>query len=165
VRCVIIVFGLVLFLSLLLIPVGLPGTWVMILAGVAYLFLAPVSPFGWLVVIGCVAIAVVAEILEFLFAAGYTKKYGGSNRAAWGAIIGGLVGAVIGVPVPIIGSVIGGFVGAFAGAMIGEFSRGTSAEGATRAATGATIGRAVAIALKTVAGVMIAAWFLAAAVF
>jgi uncharacterized protein YqgC (DUF456 family) len=162
---IVAIFGLVLLLSLFLIPLGLPGTWVMLAAGIAYLFLAPVEPFGWLVIGGCFAIAIVGEILEFLFAAGYTKKYGGSNRAAWGAIIGGLIGVMIGVPIPILGSIIGGFVGAFAGAMIGEFSLGKSTEGATRAATGATIGRAMAIALKTVAGVMIAAWLLFAAIF
>ena len=157
--------AIALLLGLIIIPLGLPGTWVMILVAITFLWLSPAAPFGWIVVIGCLCIALVAEVLEFLFAAGYTKKYGGSNRAAWGAIVGGLIGVIVGVPIPIIGSIIGGFVGAFAGAMVAEFSRGTSAEGATRAATGATIGRAVAIALKTVAGVVIAAWILLAAIF
>jgi uncharacterized protein YqgC (DUF456 family) len=159
-----ILLALFLLLSLAVIPLGLPGTWVMIVAGMAFLWLSPVSPFSWMVLVGCLAIAVVAEILEFVVAAGYTRKYGGSNRGAWGALLGGLVGALVGVPVPIVGSVIGAFVGAFAGAMIMEFSKGASAEGATRAATGATIGRAIAIALKTAAGCMIAAWIFAAAI-
>jgi uncharacterized protein YqgC (DUF456 family) len=154
-----------LLIGLLIIPLGMPGTWVMLLSAVLYFWLAPAAEFGWAVIIGCLCIALVAEVLEFMFAAGYTKKYGGSNRAAWGAIIGGLIGVFVGVPIPVLGSIIGGFVGAFAGAMIAEFSRGTSAEGATRAATGATIGRAVAIALKTMAGVMIAAWIMLAAIF
>jgi uncharacterized protein YqgC (DUF456 family) len=161
---VIVLLAVVLLLSLFLIPIGLPGTWVMLLAGMAYLWLSPVSPFGWVVIAGCFGIAIVAEILEFVVAAGYTKKYGGSNRAAWGALFGGLVGAIVGVPIPVIGSVIGAFVGAFAGAMIAEFSKGATTEGATRAATGATIGRAIAIALKVMAGCMIAAWLLAAAI-
>lgn len=157
--------ALVLLIGLIIIPLGLPGTWLMLIAGITYLLISPAAPFGWMVIVGCLVVAVVGEVLEFMFAAGYTKKYGGSNRAAWGAIIGGLIGVVVGVPVPIIGSIVGGFVGAFAGAMIAEFSRGTSAEGATRAATGATIGRAVAIAMKTVAGLMIATWIMLAALF
>lgn len=159
----ILLFALILLLSLVLVPIGLPGIWLMVLAGVAYLWLAPVAPFGWLVIIGCVAIATIAEVLEFVLSASYTKKYGGTNRGAWGALVGGLVGAIIGVPIPIIGSVIGAFVGAFGGALVMELSRGATGEGATRAATGATIGRAIAMALKVAAGCMIAAWLFGAA--
>jgi uncharacterized protein YqgC (DUF456 family) len=162
---VLTLLALVLLISLIIIPLGLPGTWVMLIAAMTYLWLSPAAPFGWMVIVGCLVVAVIGEVLEFMFAAGYTKKYGGSNRAAWGAIIGGLIGVVIGVPIPVIGSIIGGFVGAFAGALVAEFSTGTSAEGATRAATGATIGRAMAIALKTVAGLMIATWIMLAAIF
>jgi len=160
---VIVLFTLVLLISLALIPVGLPGTWLMIAAAIALHFLAPVAPFGWTVIIACLAIAIASELLDFVVAARYTLKFGGSRRGAWGALIGGVLGAIFGVPVPVIGSVIGAFLGSFAGALIGEYSAGASHAGATRAATGATIGRAIAIALKVVAGCMIAAWLLAAA--
>lgn len=156
---------LVVLVSLLMIPIGLPGTWVMVLAGMAVIWLSPVSPIGWVVVAICFGIAAVGEILEFVISMGYTKKYGGSNRGAWGALLGGVIGAIVGVPVPIIGSVIGAFVGAFGGAMIMEFTRGASTGDATRAATGATIGRAIAIALKVAAGCVIAALLITAAVF
>ncbi len=159
----IFLLALVLLLSLALVPLGLPGIWLMVLAATVYLWVAPVAPFGWLVIVGCVAIATVAEVLEFVLSASYTKKYGGSTWGAWGALVGGLVGALIGVPIPIIGSVIGAFVGAFGGALVMELSRGATSEGATRAATGATIGRAIAMALKVAAGCMIAAWIIGAA--
>ncbi|MBM4194751.1 MAG: DUF456 domain-containing protein [Gemmatimonadetes bacterium] len=159
----IILFAVTLLISLFLIPLGLPGLWLMLVAGGVLLWLAPVAPFGWLVLAGCASIAVVAEVLEMAMSAKYTKKYGGSTRGAWGALIGGLIGAVVGVPIPVIGSVIGAFAGGFAGALVAELSRGASAEGATRAATGATIGRAIATAFKVVAGCVIAAWLLAAA--
>ena len=84
------------------------------------------------------------------------RRYGGSKRAGWGALIGGLVGAIIGVPVPIIGSVIGGFVGAFAGATLLEYSRSPVAGAAVRAGWGALLGRVAATAAKMTLGIVIA---------
>ncbi len=151
----IVLLILVLCVALLLIPIGLPGIWLMVAAGVAFLWLAPVAPFGWWVIAGCAAIALVSEALDFVVAARYTKKYGGSSRAAWGALIGGVVGAMVGV--------IGALAGSFVGALLGEYSTGISRDGATRAAIGATIGRAIAMALKVAAGCIVAAWLVAAA--
>ncbi len=159
----VLLLAVILLVSLLLIPIGLPGIWLMVATGAALILFTASAPFGWAVVLGCAAIAVVAEVLEFLVSARYTKKYGGSTRAAWGAVIGGLVGAFVGVPVPVIGSVIGAFVGCFAGALVAEYSVGGSTDGATRAATGATIGRAIATALKVAFGMVVAVWLFAAA--
>src|SRR5215212_6271106 len=142
----VLLFAAVLLLSLFLIPLGLPGTWVMVGSAIGY-------------------DALVKEIFEFSLASRYTRKYGGSRRAGWGAIIGGIIGAIVGVPVPIIGSVIGAFVGSFAGALVAEYTRREATAGtATRVATGALIGRVVAAAMKTGIGVVIAAWLVAAAV-
>ena len=160
----ILILGVILFLSLLIIPIGLPGTWVMLAAGVGYSILVPNS-IGMFVLFGVTAIAIVAEILEFTLSGKYATKYGGSRRAGWGAIIGGTVGAFVGVPVPLIGPIIGAFAGSFIGAMAMELSRGTDVQGSTRVAWGALVGRAVAAALKVAAGCMIAAWLLWAAVF
>lgn len=154
---------LVLCGSLLLIPLGLPGTWVMVAAAVGYSFLVTQS-IGIVTLVAILAIAILAEILEFVVAGGYTKKYGGSSRSSWGAIIGGLIGVVIGVPIPVIGSVIGGFLGAFIGALAAEFSRGTSVDASTKVATGAVVGRAVAAAVKVALGMVIAVWVVAAAI-
>jgi uncharacterized protein len=155
----IILLGLILFLSLFIIPLGLPGTWVMLAAGVGYSLLVPNS-IGWFTLVAVTVIAIIAEIFEFTLAGKYAKKYGGSRRASWGAIIGGTVGAIVGVPVPIIGPIIGAFAGSFIGALVAEYSRGSDAQASTRVATGALIGRAVASAMKVAAGVVIAAWLL-----
>jgi len=160
----ILILGVILFLSLLIIPLGLPGTWVMLAAGVGYSFLVPDS-IGMFVLIGTTIVAVVAEVIEFTMSASYTRKYGGSRRAGWGAIIGGMVGAFMGVPVPLIGPIIGAFAGSFIGALGMELSRGTDVGGSTRVAWGALVGRAVAAAMKVAAGCMIAAWLLWAAIF
>lgn len=160
----ILILGIVLALSLFIIPLGLPGTWVMLAAGVGYSILVKDS-IGIVALAGTAVLAVIAEIWEFTLAGKYATKYGGSRRASWGAIIGGTVGAIIGVPVPIIGPIIGGFVGAFVGALVFEYSRGSGAQASTRVATGALIGRAVAAALKVAIGFVIAAWLMAAAAF
>ncbi|MDZ7632629.1 MAG: DUF456 domain-containing protein [Gemmatimonadaceae bacterium] len=149
--------------GLVVIPLGLPGIWVMLLAGAAHRVLVSPPTIGWLTLGLLTVIAVVAEWAEFAVSGRYTRKYGGSRRAAWGAIAGGLVGAFVGIPVPVIGSVIGAFAGAFAGALLGEYSLERNHGKATRAATGALIGRAVATALKSVAGCLIGGWLLAAA--
>ncbi|MCC7053946.1 MAG: DUF456 domain-containing protein [Gemmatimonadaceae bacterium] len=149
--------------GLLMIPLGLPGIWLMILAGAAHHFLVTPPAIGWVTLVLVTLIAVGAEWLEFSVAGKYTRKYGGSRRASWGAILGGLVGAFVGIPVPVVGSVIGAFAGAFAGAMLGEYSVERNHGKATRAATGALVGRAVATALKSVAGCVIGGWLLVAA--
>jgi uncharacterized protein YqgC (DUF456 family) len=158
----ILLLGVILLVSLFIIPLGLPGTWVMLAAGVGYSILVPNS-IGWFTLVGTTVIAIIAEIFEFTLAGTYARKYGGSRRASWGAIIGSIIGAIVGVPVPIIGSIIGAFVGAFLGALVFEYSRGSGAGASTRVATGALIGRAVATAMKVGAGVAIAFWLIFAA--
>ena len=158
----ILVLVLICLVSLFLIPLGLPGTWLILAAGIGYSILVPNSV-GTVTLIAIGAIAIVAEVIEFTLAGTYARKYGGSKRASWGAIIGGTVGAIIGVPVPVIGPIIGGFIGAFAGALVFEYSRGSDAQTSTRVAWGAMVGKAVAAAMKVAAGFAMAAWLIVAA--
>jgi uncharacterized protein YqgC (DUF456 family) len=148
--------------SIFIIPLGLPGTWVILAAGIGYSILVKGS-IGTFTLIAIAVIAVIAEVLEFTMAGTYAKKYGGSKRASWGAILGGTVGAIVGVPVPIIGPIIGGFIGAFAGALVFEYSKGTGAQASTRVAWGALVGKAVASAMKVAAGFAMTAWLVIAA--
>lgn len=157
-----LILAVVLVVSLMMIPLGLPGLWIIIASAVAYMLLVPGS-IGIVTIVGIVILGVIAEVFEFTLAGQYARKYGGSRRASWGAIIGGTLGAIIGVPIPIIGPILGGFAGAFAGALLGEMSRGREAGNAPRVATGALIGRAVAAAMKTGVGVVVAAWVFMAA--
>ena len=160
----VLLLAAVCLLSLFMIPLGLPGTWVMIAAGVGYSILVPNS-IGVFALIGTTVLAVAGEIFEFTLAGKYARKYGGSRRASWGAIIGGTVGAIVGVPIPIVGPIIGAFAGAFIGALVFEYSRAADHRTATRVAWGALIGRVVAAALKVAIGFAIAAWLIGAAVF
>jgi uncharacterized protein len=148
---------LALIVGLILIPFGLPGLWVMVGAALVYSWADP-GRIGVPTLVIITLMAVVAEILEFLAAGRYARKYGGSRRAAWGAIAGGIVGAIVGVPIPIVGSVIGAFAGSFAGALTAELTLGSRVGSATRVATGALIGRIVATAFKVAIGVALLAW-------
>lgn len=156
----VVVLAIALFLALLLVPLGLPGLWVMV--GIALLadVLGVGISIGWVVLAGVTLLALVAELIEFALGGRMARRYGGSKRAEWGAILGGLVGVVMGFPVPIIGSMIGAFIGAFVGALVAELSlrRGTMA--AARVATGALVGRALAVVVKTGIGATMAVWLL-----
>lgn len=148
--------------GLVMIPLGLPGLWVMVLAGVGHHVLVTPPTIGWGTLAWLAALSLVAEWFEFSISNRYTQRYGGSRRAAWGAIVGGLVGAMVGIPIPVIGSVIGAFAGAFAGALVGEYTLERDHGKATRAATGALVGRAVATALKSLMGCLVGGWLLTA---
>lgn len=145
--------------GLMLIPFGLPGLWVMVGAALIYSWAVP-GRIGVPTLLVVTAMAVVAEVLEFLAAGRYARKYGGSRRAGWGAIVGGIAGAIVGVPIPLLGSLIGAFIGSFLGALLAERSLGTTMNDATRVAKGALVGRIVATALKVAIGVALLAWVL-----
>jgi uncharacterized protein YqgC (DUF456 family) len=158
----VVILASVCLLSLFLVPFGLPGLWVMVAAGAGYAMLVRDS-IGWFTLAAVAGIAIAAEIGEFALAGRYARKYGGSRRAIWGAIIGGAAGAIIGVPVPVLGPILGAFLGAFVGALGAEYSRGSGAQVSARVATGALIGRAFASAMKVAAGFAMALWLVVAA--
>ena len=143
--------------GLLLIPFGLPGTWVQVLGLAAFAWATDFRIVGAVPIVVVLLLAVVGEVIEFVLGGRYARRYGGSRRAAWGAIVGGVVGAFVGVPVFLIGSVIGAFVGAFAGAALLELTRSPDARAAMRVGWGAFVGRLVATAAKSALGVVIAA--------
>lgn len=145
-----------LFVGLCLIPLGLPGLWVMVGGILAYGWLTDFRSMGIATIAIVLAIAFLGEIIENWLGFRYAKKYGGSSRSGWGALIGGIVGAIVGVPVAVIGSVIGAFIGAFVGAALFELTASRHLGVATRAGWGAVVGRAAAAAVKIALGVVIA---------
>ena len=100
--------------SLFLIPLGLPGVWIMI----AILFLGVVgglvSP--WIFFVPVLLRRASPSSSSSWPSAEMTTRYGGTSRTFWGAVVGGLVGALIGTPVPVVGSLIGALLGTVAGA-------------------------------------------------
>jgi hypothetical protein len=149
---------LAVLLGLVMIPFGFPGTLVIFVAALCYYLLVPGGAIGLMTVVGVGVLMAIAEALEWVLAGRFTRRYGGSKRAGWGAIIGGMIGAFMGVPIPIVGSVIGAFVGAFIGAFVFEWSGTKDHMGATRVAWGALLGRVTAAAVKVAIGLVMAVW-------
>ena len=158
-----VLLTLVLIVSLMLIALGLPGLWVMIASAVVYNLVTATDAIGWFTLVSVAVLGLIAEYIEFTMSGKYARKYGGSKRAGWGAMIGGIVGAFRGFPVPIVGPIIGGFIGSFVGALIGEKTAGSTNAASARAATGALVGRALAIAMKMGVGCAVAVWLFFAA--
>ena len=142
--------------GLALIPLGLPGLWLMVLGVIGYGAMTGFRSVGAVTIGLALALALVGEVLETWVGFRYAKRYGGSSRAGWGALIGGLIGAVAGVPVPVVGSVIGAFLGSFAGAALFEYTTSRHTGVALGAGWGAVVGRAAAAAIKIGLGLVIA---------
>ena len=88
-----------LLFGLVLVPLGLPGLWVMLGATFAFWLAVPQGSIGLLTVAVVATLVVAAEVVEFAVAGRYARRYGGSRRASWGAILGGVIGAQIGTSV------------------------------------------------------------------
>lgn len=148
--------------GLLLIPFGLPGLWVMVLGFLVFGWLTQFRSESVATIFIVLALAFAGEIIESWLGFRFARRYGGSRRAGWGALLGGLVGAVVGVPVPVVGSVIGAFVGSFGGAALFEYAYSRRAEVAVGAGWGAVVGRAAAAAAKIALGLVIGVFSLVA---
>jgi uncharacterized protein YqgC (DUF456 family) len=142
--------------GLAMIPLGLPGLWVMVGGILAYGWLTGFQSVGVVTIAIALGIAFLGEIIDNWLGFRYAKRYGGSTRSGWGALVGGLVGAVIGVPIAVIGSVIGAFLGSFIGAALFEYSYSYHTGVAARAGWGAVMGRVAAAAVKIALGIVIA---------
>jgi len=141
--------------GLALIAIGLPGIWLMVIAVISYGLVTKFVTVGVITLSVTIVLALLSEVAEAYLGFGLAKKYGGSKRAGWGALIGGLVGAGMGVPIPIIGSVIGSLIGAFAGALLFEYLGHGDSDKAFRAGWGALLGRVASTATKMALGLVI----------
>ena len=144
-------FALLVLACIVLMLLGLPGTWFMI--GLAVLI--DLIDGWWLpdeqrptfsitVLAVAVVLAALGELLEFIASALGAKKAGASRLGILGALGGSLVGAVAGtflLPIPVVGTLVGAVAGSFAGAVLVEVAAGRSIEHTVKPATGAAIGR------------------------
>jgi len=117
-----IVYVLLLLIGLLLVPLGLPGTWLMVVVAFVYSMLTDFQTGQndiWVLVV-IVALAILAELFEFGIGVIGSKKLKVSNKAIISSLIGGFIGAILGFPIILIGSLIGLLIGVFVGAFIYE---------------------------------------------
>ena len=137
--------------GIVLVPLGLPGVWIIV--GSAFLYslffdFVPAGGDGWVIAI-LVALAIFAEVLEFLVGVLGGKKLDVSTGAIICSVVGGLIGAIVGVPVFLIGSLLGLLLGAFLGALIYELIATKEVGPALKAALAVFFSRMVASFLKT----------------
>ena len=154
----IIVFYIALIVGLLLIPLGFPGTWVMVAAAALFAALADLAPGGseWIALIIVTALAGLGELIELgvRIVGGKVAKV--SNGAIIAAIVGGIIGAIVGVPVFLIGSLIGLLLGVFLGAFgYALLFERHSIAGAAWVALATTTSQIVALFAKTCIGLAI----------
>ncbi len=142
--------------GLALIPIGLPGLWLMVLALVGYAALVGFEQVGWTSIAAVLILALVAEMAEAWLGFRFARRYGTSSRAGWGALAGGLAGTLVGTPIPIIGNVIGAFLGSFLGAVVLARGPDTDIRVTLGAGWGAVLGRAAGAAVKIAVGLAIA---------
>jgi uncharacterized protein YqgC (DUF456 family) len=135
-----------------LVLVGLPGVWAMlILTGLVAWWRWDEGMFSLWVLGLALALALLAELLEFVAGVAGTKKFGGTGWGMAGALGGGLLGGLAGtllIPIPLAGTLIGAVVGAGLGAAAGEASRGKDRDFCVRSAVGAGVGRFVGTIIK-----------------
>ena len=115
---------LCILIGVLLVPLGLPGTWVIVGGSFLYSLFYPfdggaASPWGVNAIL--FGLACFGEIMEFLVGTLGSKPLKVSNGAIACAFVGGIVGGIIGVPVFLVGALLGIFLGAFLGALIYEW--------------------------------------------
>lgn len=166
VYAVVAVFALLGLACLLLVVVGLPGTWGLLALAfgleVVDAFLLPgaaVVTFGWGLLAWCAVLAGVGEGIEALAGIAGAKFGGGTRRGMVGAFVGGIAGAILltpVLPIPVVGTLVGAMLGAFLGAFLGE-ATGPEARGRAhnlRAAFGAAVGKLGGTVAKLAIGVV-----------
>jgi len=137
-----------------LIPLGLPGLWVIVVITLGLMLFGQLS---WSFGLTVAGVALIAEIGEFVILKRFGSAFGGSRRAFWGAIIGGMAGLFVGVPVPIIGPMITAFLGTFVGAGLVTLMETRSIERSARVGWGVLLARTTGVALKVAVAVAVIA--------
>jgi uncharacterized protein YqgC (DUF456 family) len=146
-----VLFTLLGVACIVLLILGLPGTWFIIALAVLINLIDPLylsddhaRTFNWWLIGFCVLLAALGEVFELIAGVLGAKRSGGTNRGMWGALIGGVVGAIALIALlPPFGPLIGAVAGTFAGAIVGETTarEAMTVRQSIRPATGATIGR------------------------
>lgn len=132
-----------------LIPLGLPGTFLIVLAALLYGAATGFSDITWGTVGLLLGAALLAEGVEALAGVFGAKRYGSGNWAVAASIAGGIAGAVVGAPILFgLGAIPGALLGAFAAAVVVEKAAGRPMPEALRAGWGTFVGRLAGTVVK-----------------
>jgi uncharacterized protein YqgC (DUF456 family) len=158
-----ILLDLGLLACLILVPLGLPGNFILLGLALVAAWLGHFASIGWVALLVMLGLVLLAELVESLLGAAMTKRFGASWWGVGGAFLGGIAGSLIGSAVlPLVGTLVGAFLGAAAGAVLLEawHRRRVDAE-AMRAGWGAFLGKLLASLIKVAVGLAIAVYVVA----
>lgn len=156
-----VLFYVALFVFNLLIFLGLPGSWIALVAILIFDIATGFTTVGWMLLLVMAGVAVVGEIIESALGLVYVAHKGATKWGVLGAFIGGLTGAIGGSAViPFVGSVIFGLIGAFTGAVLFEYVYYRSLDRAVQTGFFAFIGKISAMLVKFALGLTILGIFI-----
>jgi hypothetical protein len=145
---------------IIVIPLGLPGAWILLALALLAAWLGGFAAIGWQALALMLLLVILAEILEAILGSAMARKFGASWWGVFGAFAGGFLGAIIGSAIlPLIGTLAGAFLGAAAGAVALEaWHQRRLDQSALRAGWGAFLGKLLAALLKVSLAAGIAAY-------
>ena len=156
-----ILFFIFLVVSLIVLFIGLPGTFMILGATFLYALLTGfVKVTGGMLFLMLLA-TLIGEVAEYFFGIIGAKRYGSSTKGIVFSIIGGFAGAIVGAPLLFgLGAIIGALCGAFAGAVaielytfgLGEWQK------ALRSGWGNFLGRIAGMIFKIAIAIGMIVW-------
>ena len=149
-----IIVSLVFLVGLIIAALGLPGTFVILAGAILYNLITWSWTISLEILFILFALALLAELIEFIFGLLGAKIFKMSGWTTFGFIAGLIIGAIIGVPVPIIGSVLGMLLGGFLGAFIVSYIEKNNFKKSLKAGFGAFVTGIGSIMLKLVIAVI-----------
>ncbi len=149
----IILFLILSLAGLIVIPVGIPGTFIIVASSGLVGLLTGGEVVNLSLFFIFLGLAIFGEVGDYLFSVASGKRYGANKYSLLGSFIGAIVGSILGLPLPIIGNLIGAFLGAFAGAFITEFFLGRDLFQAMRSGIGVLLGKIFGSIIKVSIGV------------
>lgn len=147
---------LLVFLGLLLMIVGILGSFLPVLPGpplswlgLLLLYMTNAVPDNWLFLGITLAIALIVVALDYVIPAVGTRKFGGSKAG----MIGTAIGLVVAIVFPVLG-IFGIIIWPFVGALVGEVINNADKKTALKAAFGSFVGFLTGTFLKFVVTVV-----------
>lgn len=144
-----IVVLLVLFGSLGMTLIGLPGNIVLFLTVLGYAYYDSFVHIGWSALGTVIGAIIVGELFETLMGAAWARREKASKIAVGVAVVGTILGGVIGTALlAVIGSVVGAFAGGFVCSYIAEYKVTSDKSQAWRVAKSVFKGQLLGVVIK-----------------
>lgn len=133
---------------------GLPANWLILASLGLWKWAHLEMDAGWGFFALLLGLCLVGEVVEFAVQFWGAKRFGGTNRGGWAAVVGAIVGGVFGAAFFFgLGAIPGSLAGAFLGSLLIEIDQGRSIQDARRAAWGAMWSKVFGMVVKVGLGV------------